>query len=157
MGGVDIGGDTDALKVRDFGGGALFDGNVFAVGDREIEGGNGRGNVERDVVFFREDGNLVGADFVGGVAVGGDAVGAGDDGTDFSGFQKVAGHIVGDERERDAAFVELPGGEARALEIGARFGHEDVELAALFEPDPNAAHPGPDAPAGHSPRLAFPP
>src|SRR5713101_3199578 len=111
--------------MSDFGGGALFDGNVLTVGDRKIESGNGRGDIEGHVVFPGEDGDLVGADFVGGVAVGGDAIGAGDDGADFSAFQKVADHVVGDERERNAAFVELPRGEARALEIGARFGNQD--------------------------------
>src|SRR5713226_9937987 len=139
MGGVDVGGDSDALKVRDFGGGTLFDGNVLAVGDREIEGGNGRGDVEGDVVFFREDGDLVGADFVGGVAVGGDAIGAGDDGADFSGFQEVTNHIVGDERQGDAALVQFPGGEARALKIGARFRHKHVQFFPLFERHANYA------------------
>ena len=61
------------------------------------------------VVLFREHGDLVGANLVGGVAVGGNAVGAGDHGANFSGLQEMAHHVVGDERERDAAFLELPG------------------------------------------------
>src|SRR5207248_11671982 len=101
MRGVDVGCDADALEMRDFGGRALFDGNMVAIGDGEIEGGNGRGNVKGDVVLLGENGHLVGADFVGGVAVGGDAIGAGDDGPNFSGLQEVADHVVGDERERD--------------------------------------------------------
>src|SRR2546429_1254544 len=121
MRGVDVGSDAHALEMGDFGGGALFDGNVVAVGDGEIEGGNRRGDVKGDVVLLGKNSHLVGADFVGGVAVGGDAVGAGDDGPNFSRFQKVADHVVGDERERDAAFVEFPGGEAGALEVRARF------------------------------------
>ena len=97
------------------------------------KGGNRRGDVERHVVFFREHSDLIGADLVGGVAVGGDAVRAGDDRADFSGLQEVAHHVVGDERERDAAFVEFPGGEARALKIGTRFGNEDVKFLSLLE------------------------
>src|SRR6267143_2151071 len=72
MGGVDVGSDADALEMRDFGRGTFFDGNVIAVGNREIERGDRRGDVERDIILFGEDGNLVGANFVGGVAVGGD-------------------------------------------------------------------------------------
>src|SRR2546427_7559294 len=146
--GVDVGSDADTLEMGDFGGGALFDGNVVAVGDGEIEGGNRRGDVKGDVVLLGENGHLVGADFVGGVAVGGDAVGAGDDGPNFSRFQKVADHVVGDERERDAAFVEFPGGEAGALEIGARFRHKNVGFFALFLGDADDAKRGADAPGG---------
>src|ERR1700674_5160848 len=131
MGGMDVWGDADALKMGDFGGGTLFDRDAVAIGDREIEGGDRRGDKEGNVVFFGEDGDLVGADFVGGVAVGGDAVGAGDDGADFSGLQEVTHHIVRDERKRNAAFVKFPGGEAGALKIGARLRHKDVDLFAL--------------------------
>src|ERR1700754_2460865 len=73
--------DCDAVRGRlsaetmgDFGGGALFDGNLVAGGEGEIEGGGGGGHVERDAVGVGEDGDAVGADFVGGVAVGGDPV-----------------------------------------------------------------------------------
>ena len=48
----------------------------------EVDGVEGRGDVEGDAVLFGEDGDGVGADLVGGVAVGGDAVGADDDGRD---------------------------------------------------------------------------
>jgi hypothetical protein len=123
---VDIGCDAHALEMGDFGGGTLFDGNVIAIRNGKIKSRNRRGDVEGDVVFLGEDSDLVGADLVGGVAVGGDAVRAGDDGADLCGLQEVTDHVVGYEREGDAAFVQLPGGEARALEIGARFGHEDV-------------------------------
>ena len=44
----------------------------------EIDSGDGRCDVERNAVRFREDRDRVGADFVGDVAVGGDAVGADD-------------------------------------------------------------------------------
>src|SRR6266481_272199 len=105
MRGVDVGSDAHALEMGDFGGGALFDGDVLAVGDGKVEGGDGRGDVEGHVVFLGEDGDLVGADFVGGVAVGRDAVGAGDDGVDFSGLEKMADHVVRDERKGDATLV----------------------------------------------------
>src|SRR5713101_9167811 len=95
MRGVHIGSDSNALEMCDLGGGALFNGNVLAVGDGKIESGNRRGDVEGDVVLFCEDGDLVGAYFVGGVAVGSDAIGAGDDGSDLSGLQEVAHHVVG--------------------------------------------------------------
>src|SRR5438270_13520746 len=80
VGGVDVGGDSNALEVGYFGGGALFYGDVVAIWNGKIERGDGRGDVKGNIVFFGQDGDLVGADFVGGVAVGGDAVGAGDDG-----------------------------------------------------------------------------
>src|SRR6185295_20396088 len=99
--------DAYILDVGDFFGGALFDGDVVAVGDGEIESGDGRGDIERHVVFFRQHCDLIGADFVGGVAVGGDAVRAGDDRADFSGLQEMADHGVGDERQRDAAAMKL--------------------------------------------------
>src|SRR6267154_3682733 len=122
VGGGDVGGDSNALEVGYFVGGALFYGDVVAIGDGEVESRNRGGDVEGDVVFFGQDGDLVGADFVGGVTVGGDAIGAGYDGADFSRLQEVTHHVVGDQGEGDAAAVKLPGGQARALEIGARFG-----------------------------------
>ena len=91
VGGGDVGGDSNALDVGDFGGAALLDRDLVAAGDGQIESGDRRGDVEGNVVFFGQDGDLVGADFVGGVAVGGDAVGSGDDGADVSGFEEVVG------------------------------------------------------------------
>src|SRR5712664_326118 len=96
VGGVDVGGDSNALQVGYFGGGALFYGDVVAIGNGKIESGDGRGDIEGNFVFFGQDGDLVGADFVGGVAVGGDAIGTGDDGANFSGLQEMAHHVVGD-------------------------------------------------------------
>ncbi len=137
--GGDVGGDSNALDVGDFVGGALLDRDVVAVGNGKIEGGNRRGDVEGHIVFFGEHGDLIGADFVGGVAVGGNAVSASDDGAHFSGLQEVAHHIVGDEREGNAAAMQLPGGEACALEIGARFRNQDVDFFSLFERHANHA------------------
>src|SRR5579884_2505325 len=147
--------NTHALNLRDFGGGALLDGNVLAIGNGEIEGGDRRSNVERHVVFASENGDLIGADFVGGVAVGGDAIRAGDDGADFAGFQEVSDHVVRDEREGNAAAVELPGGEARALKIGARFRNEDVQLLALLDGNLDDAESGADAAGGEGAGVAL--
>ena len=52
MSGVDVGGDADILDVGDFFGGALFDGDVVAVGDGKIESGDGSSDIEGDIVFF---------------------------------------------------------------------------------------------------------
>src|SRR5438445_5219973 len=155
MRGVDVGSDADALEMCDFSGGTLFDGNVIAVGDREIERGDGCRDVKGNVIFFGEDGDLVGTDFVGGVAVGSDAVRAGDDSADFFRFQEMTDHVVGDERERDAAFVEFPGSEARALKIRARFGNEDVEFFPLFECDADDPESGADPGGGERAGVAL--
>ncbi len=124
MRGVDVWRDADAFDLGYFVGGTLFDGDVIAAGDGKIESGDWRGDVEGHVVFFGEHGDLVGADFVGGIAVGRDAIGSGDDGADFPGFQKVPDHVVGDQGERNVAAMQFPGGEARTLQIRARFGNE---------------------------------
>src|SRR5580698_11324910 len=113
--GVDVWRDVDAGDVRDFVGRALFDGNRVAGGEREIESGDGSGDVEGDIIFAREHGDAVGADFVRGVSIGGDAIGANDDGSDAAGAKEVADHVVCDERERNAVLMKIPSGEARAL------------------------------------------
>ena len=155
MGGVYVGGDANALEMSDFGGGTLFDGDVLAIGDGKIKSGNRGGDVKGDVVFPGEDGDLVGADLVGGVAVSGDAVRAGDDRADFYGLQEVSNHIIGDKREGDAAFVQFPGGEARALEVGPSFGDEDVEFFALFKGNTDDAEGGADAASGERASVAL--
>ena len=73
--------DADAVRrelfagvVRDFDGGALLDGDRVAGRSGEVDGGPGRGHIERDAVLPGQDGDVVGADLVGGVTVGGDAV-----------------------------------------------------------------------------------
>src|SRR6266581_4813142 len=152
---VNVGSDAHALEMGDFGGGALFDGDVLAVWDGKIEGGDGRGDIEGNVVFLGEDSDLVGAYLVGGVAVGRDAVGAGDDGSDLSGLEEVTDHVVGDERKRNAALLELPGGEARALKIWARFRNKDVQLSALLEGDADNAERRADAARGERAGVAL--
>ena len=58
----------------------------------------------------------VGADLVGDVAVGGDAVGADDDQVDPPRAIRAPALRVGDHAVGDAARLELPGGEPRALQ-----------------------------------------
>ena len=94
---------------------SFLDGNVVAVGDGQVNGAGGSGDVEGDAVLMGEHGEGVGANLVGGVAVGGDAVGAGDDARDVALAHQHAGGGVGDERGRYAQLLKLPGGEARAL------------------------------------------
>src|SRR6266568_8239461 len=152
---VNVGSDAHALEMGDFGGGALFDGDVLAVWDGKIEGGDGRGDIEGNVVFLGEDSDLVGAYLVGGVAVGRDAVGAGDDGSDLSGLEEVTDHVVGDERKRNAAFVKFPRRETCPLQIGTCFGHEDVNLSSLFECNANYAERRADAARGERAGVAL--
>lgn len=79
-----------------------------------------------------EDGEHVGADFVGGIAVGGDAVGSGDDEVDFSGAHKGCGGTIGDALEGDVVVEEFVGGEAQALLAGSGFAGVDVFDYALL-------------------------
>ena len=80
----------------------------------------------------REHGERVRADLVRGVAVRRDAVGAGDDQVDLAARHHRRRGGVGDHRVRDAGCLELPGGEARALEQRPRLVDEHVlEQAAL--------------------------
>ena len=81
-----IGGNTHAAQMRDFVGGTLLDRNLFARGNREVEGRNRRGHVKRYAMLVRQHGNLIGPDFVCRVAVGRDAVRADDDRGDAAAF-----------------------------------------------------------------------
>src|ERR1700678_3143333 len=60
--------------VGDFHRVALFDWDLVACHGGTVNGGPGRGNVERDAMLFGEDGDRIGTDLVGYVAVGGDAI-----------------------------------------------------------------------------------
>ena len=102
------------------------------MGQGQVNGAGGRGDVERDAVFFGEDGQGVGANLVGSVAVGGNAVGAGDDAGNLALPHQDAGGGIGHQRGRNAQLLELPGGEAGALQPGAGFGVIDGEPAAGF-------------------------
>ena len=118
--------------VRDLARGALLDGDLAAGRRLEVDRRHRRGDEERDVVRARVQRQAVGADLVGGVAVGGDAIGADDDRLDLSALHHVRGHVVGDERDVDAALVQLPRGQPRALQERARLVGEDVDAALLL-------------------------
>src|SRR5271157_1360971 len=154
-GGGNIGRDPYTLNVGDLGGTALLDGNMLAIGYREIKGGNRRGNVEGDVVFLGQDGNLIGADFIGGVAIRGDAVRTSDNGADFAGFQEVADHVVRDQGEGNAAAVKFPGSEPRALQIGAGLRNQNVQFVTLLESDADDPQRGANSSGGQGARVAL--
>lgn len=78
-----------------------------------------------------QNGEHIGADFVGRVSICGDAVGPGDDEVDFPGSEKAGGGGIGDGVEGDAVFEEFPGGELEALLAGAGFAGVDVLDLAL--------------------------
>ena len=79
-----------------------------------------------------EHGERVCPDLVRRVPVRGDPVGAGDDEIDLAARHQRAGRRVGDDGVRDAGALELPRGEAGALEERPRLVDEDsVEQAAL--------------------------
>src|SRR5215472_948487 len=94
---VNVRRDAYTLEMRNLDGGALFDGDVVAVRNGEIERRNRRGNIERHVVFLGQHRDLVSADYVGGVPVRSNAVRPGNDGADILGFQKMPDHVVRDE------------------------------------------------------------
>ena len=121
-----------AVGVGDLARVALLDGDEIAVGRGRVDGVEGRGDVERDAVLLGEDGDAVGADLVGGVAVGGDAVGADDDGLDAALGHERGGHVVAEDGGGNVVFHELPGGKARALEVGAGLVGEDGEVVAAL-------------------------
>ena len=121
-----------AVRMGHFAGAALFDRDVVSVAGLEVDGGPGRGDVEGNSVLAGEDRDSVSADLVGGIAVGGDAVGPDDHGLDASLLHQVGGHVVAQHGGRDVVFHQLPRGQSRALEIGAGFVGEDVDLVALL-------------------------
>src|SRR3970282_3032349 len=71
-------------------------------------------------------------DVVGDAPVGGVAVGADPGGACQAAAQELSRGAIHDEREGDAVALELPGGEARALQQGASLrGVHALELALL--------------------------
>src|SRR5690348_10833494 len=148
MRGGNVGGHADAPYMRHFFLRAFFDRDVLARGNCEVERGDGRGDEKRHAVFAGENGDSVGADFVGGVAVASDAVGSDDYCANSAGLHKVTYHIVRDELERDAFFAELPGGEARSLQIGTSFRYKNFELATGFDGDADYSERRADATRG---------
>jgi len=98
---------------------ALFYRDSAAIGQREIERGDGRGHVEGHIIFFGEHRDAIGTDLVGYVTIGGDSVGANDDAGDLTRVEKMAGHVVGNESCGNVIVLQFPDGESRALQEGA--------------------------------------
>ena len=112
--------------------GALLDVDVGTCWGVHVDGGGGGTDVEGDAVMFGEDGDAGGADLVGDVAVGGDAVTANEYGVDPAVFHDGGCHVVTDQGDVHAGGTEFVGGEARALQEGARFVGVDFEVVAFF-------------------------
>src|SRR5947209_1964439 len=110
-----FGGEALVAYVRDLARVALFNRDLFARGEREVNGRDGRGDVEGDGVLAGEDGDHIGSDLVGRVAVGGDAVGPDDYAVNLALLHHVTGHVVRDDGDGNLVLLKLPGGEARAL------------------------------------------
>ncbi len=135
-------------------GGALLDGDGAAVGQGKVDGRGRRGDVEGESVLPGQHRHRVGADLVGGVAVGGDAVGADDDAVDLALAHQVAGHVVADQRHRDAVALQLPGGQPRPLQPGAGLVGEDRDLLAGLDRGADHAEGGAVAGGGQGPGVA---
>src|SRR5215204_4630366 len=116
--------------MRDLARVALFDGNLVAGGEREVNGRDGRGDVEGDVMLARQHRHHVGADLVGRVAVGGDAVGSDDDAVYLAPLHHVTGHVVGDDGDGNLVLLRLPRGETCALKEGACLVGDDGDTFA---------------------------
>ena len=117
----------------------LFDWDLVACLQREVNRRDWRGHVEWHVVFLRQHRHPVGADLVRGVAVSGDAVGAHHYRPHLAGAQKMSDHVICDQRKRNAVLVQLPRGEARALQEWSCFGHEHFDFVACLDGHANYA------------------
>lgn len=105
---ADVGvGAQDALETADFAGISFFDFDQVARGEVAVKGGVGRGDVKGDAVVAGQDRELIGADFVSGVAARGDAVGSGDDSLNQAAAHDAGGHVVGHEFDGDASQMQF--------------------------------------------------
>src|SRR5271156_4215816 len=145
MGCADVGCDAHSGEARYFFFGALFDGNLIAGREGVVDGGKGRGYVKRHAIFTRDYRDSVGADFVRGIAVTRNSVSADYYGSDAAGLQEMADHVIGDQGERDAVLVELPGGEARPLQIRPGFRNDHFDSVPAFDGHADDSQGGADA------------
>src|SRR5204863_12007 len=122
--------DGVSEHVRHFRRGTLLDWYLLAACQREIEGGDGSRDEEWHAVLLGQHRHGVGADLVGDIAIARDAVRAHHYTADAPALHEMARHVVRDERGRNAVLLQLPHGEARALQKGARLIGEDVDLFA---------------------------
>src|SRR5271156_2852187 len=145
MGCADVGCDAHSGEVRYFFFGALFDGNLIAGREGVVDGGKGRGYVKGYAIFTRDYRDSVGADFVRGIAVARNSVGADYYGSDAAGLQEMADHVVGDQGERDAVLVALPGGEARPLQKRSGYRNDHFDSVPPFDSHADNSQGGADA------------
>lgn len=105
---------------------ALLDLDAVSGFRLEVEAGCGGCHDELDAVVLGQDGQLVGADLVGGVSVADHTVGADDDGGDVGlvllGAEQGGGHRVGDERAGDTLVHELKGCQSASLVVRSGLG-----------------------------------
>src|SRR4051794_4657361 len=118
--------------MRHFSSSTLFDGDLIAGFKRQIQRRNRRRDIERDIVFFGQNSQAVGTDFVCDVAIGGDPVGSDNNASNAAASQEVPGHIVGDQSCFDAITLQLPRREPGALQEGTRFVSKDINLLACL-------------------------
>jgi hypothetical protein len=119
-------GDAHAGELEHFGRVALFDRDLVARLGRQIDRRGRRSYVKRKAMYVRQHGNGIGPDLVRHVAIRRDAVGPDDRHVDLAARHQVPGHVVGDHRVRDPLLLELPRGEAGALQEGTSLVDEHV-------------------------------
>ena len=66
------------------------------------------------------------------IAVGRDAIRTDDDCLDAANADQVAGHVVAEHRGRNLVVLQLPDGEPRALQKGAGFVGENIDVVAAI-------------------------
>ena len=106
----------------------LLDRNELALGQRGVEGRDGRGDVKGNAAIPGRQGLEIGADLVAGVAVPGDAVGADDDEVDLALLHQVSAGVVDDQRMRNALLSQFESRERGALVARPSLVDEDMDL-----------------------------
>src|SRR5438477_92798 len=149
------GGDEAAGHALHLFGGALLDRDARAVGERDVDGGGGRGAVEGYPVVQRQHRERIGADLVREVAVRGNAVGPDDHEIHLRLAHQRSRRAVGDHGARDAGVHQLPGREPRALQHRARFVDEDLHVATCTVREIDGRERRPDPARGERPGVAM--
>ena len=134
---------------------ALFDGNLGARSDLQVERGERSRHIEWHAVLLRQDGDRVGADLVRDIAIRGNAVRADHDAADATASQEMSGHIVGDQRGRNAVVRQLPGRQPRALQKRPCFIRENVDLLSGLHRRADHSERRPVARRRQRPRVAM--
>ena len=133
---------------------ALLDRDLRAPRGAKVDRRARRHDVEGHAVMGREHRQRVGADLVRRVAVGRDAIGPGEDDVDLAAGDQRPCRGVRDDAVRHAGPLELPGGQARALEQRARLADEHVRHQSTLEALADRAERRPDAARGERARVA---